>query len=53
MTMDLDLDTFLIAWYVMVDDFYQSHIRPQMPACGGPLTQRSDSEVICLGSAAQ
>jgi len=53
MTMDLDLETFLIALYVMVDDFYQSHIRPQMPACGGPPARMSDSEVLCLGLAAQ
>jgi hypothetical protein len=53
MAMDLDLETFLIALYVMVDDFYQSHIRPQMPACGGPPAQMSDSEVLCLGLAAQ
>jgi hypothetical protein len=53
MTMDLDLATFLIALYVMVDDFYQSHIRPQMPASGGPLAHMSDSEVLCLGWAAQ
>ena len=51
--MDLDLETFLIALYVMVDDFYQSHIWPQMPACGGPPAQMSDSEVLCLGLAAQ
>jgi hypothetical protein len=51
--MDLDLETFLIALYVIVDDFYQSHIRPHMPACGGPPAQMSDSEVLCLGLAAQ
>jgi hypothetical protein len=26
MAMDLDLDTFLVALYVIVDDIYQSHI---------------------------
>ena len=51
--MDLDLETFLTALYVIVDDFYQSHIRPQMPAWGGPSAQMSDSEVLCLGLAAQ
>lgn len=51
--MDLDLETFLTALYVIVDDVYQSHIRPQMPACGGPPAQMSDSEVLCLGLAAQ
>ena len=51
--MDLDLETLLTALYVIVDDFYQSHIRPQMPAYGGPAAQMSDSEVLCLGLAAQ
>jgi hypothetical protein len=53
MAIELDLETFLTALYVIVDDFYQSHIAPQMPACGGPAAQRSDSEVLCLGLAAQ
>jgi hypothetical protein len=53
MAMDLDLETFLVALYVIVDDLYQSHITPCMPACGGPPAQRSDSEVLCLGLAAQ
>jgi hypothetical protein len=53
MAMDLDLETFLTALYVIVDDFYQSHIAPQMPVCGGPAAQMSDSEVLCLGLAAQ
>lgn len=51
--MDLDLETFLTALYVIVDEYYQSHIRPQIPACGGPPAQMSDSEVLCLGLAAQ
>ena len=51
--MDLDLETFLTALYVIVDDVYQTHIRPQMPVCGGPSALRSDSEVLCLGLAAQ
>ena len=53
MAMGLDLDTFLVALYVIVDDLYQSHITPCMPACGGPPAQMSDSEVLCLGLAAQ
>jgi hypothetical protein len=53
MAMDLDLETFLVALYVIVDDFYQSHIIPHMPACGGPPAQMSDSEVLCLGLATQ
>jgi len=51
--MDLDLETFLVALYVIVDDLYQSHIQPCMPACGGPPAQMSDSEVLCLGLAVQ
>ena len=51
--MDLDLDTFLTALYVIVDDLYQHHIQPKMPFCGGAAAQMSDSEVLCLGLAAQ
>ena len=51
--MELDLETCLVALYVIVDDLYQSHITPCMPACGGPPAQMSDSEVLCLGLAAQ
>src|SRR5215510_5212524 len=53
MAMELDLETFLVALYVIVDDLYQSDIAPRMPACGGPPAQRSDSEVLCLGLAVQ
>ena len=51
--MDLDLETFLTILYVRVDDLYWQVIRPQMPACGGPTPHLSDSEVLCLGLAAQ
>ena len=34
--MALALETFLTALYVIVDAVYQRHIRPQMPAGGGP-----------------
>jgi hypothetical protein len=51
--MELDLETFLVALYVIVDDLYQSDIAPRMPACGGPPAQMSDAEVLCLGLAAQ
>ena len=51
--MDLDLETFLTALYVIVDDVYQTHIRPQMPVGGGPSALMSESEVLCLGLAAQ
>ena len=42
--MDLDLETFLTALYVTVDDLYQSHIRPLMPASGGPPATASESQ---------
>jgi len=51
--MALDLDTFLTTLYVMTDDLYQQHVRPKMPAPQGPTPQLSDSEVLCLGLAAQ
>jgi hypothetical protein len=51
--MELDLETFLTTLYVIVDDLYQRQIRPQLPAHGGPVPQLSDSEVLCLGLAAQ
>jgi hypothetical protein len=53
MTVDLDLETFLTILYVRVDDLYQQVIAPQMPACGGPTPELSDSEMLCLGLAAQ
>ncbi len=51
--MDLDLETFLTILYVMVDDLYQTHVRPCMPAHGGPAAELSDSEVLCLCLASQ
>lgn len=51
--MDLDLETFLTTLYVRVDDLYQQVIAPKMPVCGGPTPALSDSEVLCLGLAAQ
>jgi hypothetical protein len=51
--MDLDLETFFTALYVIVDDLYQEQVQPQMPASGGPPARMSDSEVLCLGLAAQ
>jgi hypothetical protein len=51
--MALDLETFLTTLYVRVDDLYQQVVRPQMPVCGGPAPRLSDSEVLCLGLAAQ
>lgn len=51
--MELDLETFLTTLYVRVDDLYEQVVRPQMPASGGPPPHLSDSEVLCLGLAAQ
>ena len=51
--MELDLETFLVVLYVIVDAIYQSHSAPCRPACGGPPAQRSDSEGLCLWLAAQ
>jgi hypothetical protein len=50
--MDLDLETFLTTWYVMVDDLFQQHARPKIPAGGRPTPHLADSEVLCLGLAA-
>lgn len=51
--MELDLETFLTALYVQVDDLYKQVIAPRLPVCGGPAPKLSDSEVLCLGLAAQ
>ncbi len=51
--MNLDLETFLTTLYVLTDDLYEKEIRPQMPNAGGPDPKLSDSEVLCLGLAAQ
>jgi hypothetical protein len=53
MTMGLALETFLTALYVIVDDLYQRHIHPMMPASGGLPVAMSDREVLCLALAAQ
>src|SRR5262245_62683968 len=53
MAIEPELEPFLPALHVMVDDIDQSHLRPRMPACGGPPAFMSDSEVLCLGLAAQ
>jgi hypothetical protein len=51
--MELDLETFLTTLYVMVDDLYQAHVRPQMPPHGGPAPKLADSEVLTIALAAQ
>ena len=37
--MDLDLETFLVALYVIVDEVDRRHIIPDLPPCGGPPAQ--------------
>jgi hypothetical protein len=51
--MTLDLETFLTTLYVLTDDLYKEFVAPKMPPCGGPEGNLSDSEVLCLGLAAQ
>jgi hypothetical protein len=51
--MTLDLETFLTTLYVLVDDLYKQCVVPKMPDRGGPEGKLSDSEVLCLGLAAQ
>jgi hypothetical protein len=51
--MELDLETFLTTSYVMVDDLYQAHVQPQLPASGGSPPQLADSEVLGLALATQ
>jgi transposase len=51
--MSLDLETFLTTLYVITDDLYKDFVRPKMPNNGGPVPHLSDSEVLCLGLAAQ
>ena len=51
--MALDLETFLTTLYVLTDDLYKQYVAPKMPSCGGPEGSLSDSEVLCLGLAAQ
>jgi hypothetical protein len=51
--MALDLETFLTTLYVITDELYEGFVQSQMPASGGPEPKLSDSEVLCLGLAAQ
>ena len=50
--MERALATFLTALYVIVDDFYQRHLRPQRPVWGGPPALMRAREGLCLGLAA-
>ena len=51
--MELDLETFLTVLYVITDELYQQFVQPKLPAPGGQEPKFSDSEVLCLGLAAQ
>src|SRR5512136_2352975 len=51
--MELDLETFLTKLYVVTDDLYVNFVLSKMPAAGGPEPKLCDSEVLCLGLAAQ
>jgi hypothetical protein len=51
--MTLDLDTFLTAVYVIVDEWYQIHFAALKPRRSGPRPHYSDSEVLTLMVLAQ
>ena len=44
--MTVDLDTFLVALYTIVDDLYQEHFAPLKPRRPGKRPELSDSEVV-------
>lgn len=46
--MEMEVDTFLVAVYVIVDDLYQGHYASEKPARPGPQPELSDSEVLTL-----
>ena len=51
--MPMDLDTFLVALYTIVDDLYQQYAAPAKPVRPGPRPTVSDSEVLTLALCAQ
>ncbi len=51
--MPIDLDTFLVALYTIVDDLYQQQAAPAKPVRRGPRPTVSDSEVLPLALCAQ
>jgi hypothetical protein len=51
--MALDLDTFLVAWYTIIDDLYQARVAPQLPRGPGKRPALSDSEMLTLALYAQ
>ena len=46
--MTVDLDTFLVALYTIVDEVYQRRVAPQRPRRRGRRPDLSDSEVVTL-----
>lgn len=46
--MTIDLDTFLTAVYVIVDELYQTYAAPHKPIRPGPHPRLADSEVLTL-----
>ena len=51
--MPIDLDTFPVALYTIVDDLYQQHAAPAKPVRPGPRPTVSDSEILTLALCAQ
>lgn len=51
--MTIDLDTFLVALYTIVDDIYQEHYAHTKPRRPGRRPELSDSEVLTLSICAQ
>jgi len=51
--MTLDLDTFLVALYTIVDDLYQAWGAPQLPRGRGKRPALSESEWLTLARCAQ
>jgi hypothetical protein len=51
--MTVDLDTFLVALYTLVDELYQRHVGPKRPVRRGHRPELSDSEVLTLMVCAQ
>lgn len=49
----MDLETFLITLYVLIDDWYDEVITPNKPKKGGSPPRMSDSEVLTLAIAGQ
>jgi len=47
--MTLDLDTFLVALYTLVDDLYREKVQPLLPKRPGPSGALTDSELLTLG----